>query len=134
MIRKNRYMELIEQCPLRPIRSERELKLATRTANQLALQAKLSRDEADYLDVLSDLIEKYEDDVHVIKPTSAPQVLSFLLDANAMTQAQLSRETGISKSTISAVLKGKRSLTVAHIHALCNRFKLDPSAFLAATN
>jgi len=47
MIRMNRYMQLIEQFPLRPIRSERELRTATRIANQLAVQAKLARDEKD---------------------------------------------------------------------------------------
>jgi HTH-type transcriptional regulator/antitoxin HigA len=124
-------MELIEQYPLRPIRSERALKLATGIANQLAVQTKLTQDEADYLDVLSDLIERYEDQFHTIQPAPARQVLSFLLDENGLSQAQLSRETGIAKSTISAVLKGKRTLAVSHIEALCDRFKLDPSVLLA---
>jgi len=43
-----------------------------------------------------------------------------------------SHETGTAKSTLSAVLKGKRRLAVSHIEALCNRFQVDPNVFLAA--
>jgi len=123
-------MELIERFSLRPIRSERELRNATRIANELAVESKLSRDERDYLDVLSDLIEKYEEENCWIEPTGGPKLLAFLLEENGISQAQLARETGIAKSTISAVLKGKRELGLSHIHALCRRFKLEPSAFL----
>lgn len=130
MIQKNRYMELIGHFPLRPIRAERELSKATRIANDLAVKPKLTRDERDYLDVLSDLIEKYEDENHRIEPVAGPALLAFLLEENGLSQARLARETGIAKSTISAILKGKRALRLSHVQALCRRFQLDPGAFL----
>jgi len=130
MIQKKRYMELIGHFPLRPIRTERELGKATRIANDLAVKPNLTRDERDYLDVLSDLIEKYEDKNHRIEPVAGPALLAFLLEENGISQARLARETGIAKSTISAVLKGKRALRLSHVEALCHRFKLDPGAFL----
>ena len=130
MIRKNRYMELIERLSLRPIRSDRELSHAARIANELAVKPNLTRDERDYLDVLSDLIEKYEDENHRIQIVAGPRLLAFLLEENGISQAQLARETGIAKSTISAVLKGRRAFSLSHIEALCCRFKLEPGAFL----
>ncbi len=130
MIQKNRYMELIEHFSLRPIRSERELTNATRIASELAVKTKLTRDERDYLDVLSDLIERYEDEHHRIAVVTGPRLLAFLLEENGISQAQLARETGIAKSTISAVLKGRRRFSLSHIETLCSRFKLEPGAFL----
>jgi HTH-type transcriptional regulator/antitoxin HigA len=123
-------MELIERFALRPIRSERELRQATRMANELAVKAKLTRDERDYLDVLSDLMERYEDEMHGIEAVAGPELLAFLLKENGLSQAQLARETGIAKSTISAILKGKRAMSLSHVEAFCRRFKLEPNAFL----
>ena len=130
MILKNRYLQLIEAFPLRPIRLDRELAKATEVAGRLAVSARLTRDEQDYLDVLSDLIERYEDKHHGIEPRSGPELLAFLLAENGLSQTQLARETGIAKSTLSAVLKGRRALSLAHITALGRRFRLDPNAFL----
>ncbi len=131
MILKGRYLQLIEAYPLRPIRSERDLAKATEVAGRLAVSARLTRDEQDYLDVLSDLIERYEDEHHRIEPRSGRELLAFLLEENDLSQSQLARETGIAKSTLSAVLKGRRALSLPHITALCRRFRLDPNAFLA---
>ena len=131
MIQRNRYLRLIEQLPLRPIRSEIDLAKATAVAGRLAVSSRLTRDEQDYLDVLCDLIERYEDEHHRIEARSGPELLAFLLEENGLSQAQLARETGIAKSTLSAILKGRRALSLAHVTALCRRFKLEPSAFLA---
>ncbi len=130
MILKGRYLQLIEAYPLRPIRSERDLAKATAVAGRLAVAARLTRDEQDYLDVLSALIERYEDEHHEIEPRSGPELLAFLLAENGLSQAQLARETGIAKSTLSAVLKGRRALSLVHITALGRRFRLEPNAFL----
>jgi HTH-type transcriptional regulator/antitoxin HigA len=131
MIQKNRYLQLVEEFPLRPLRSERELAKATAIAGRLAVSPRLSRDEQDYLDVLAGLIERYEDEHHQIEATSGAELLAFLLEENGLSQAQLARETGIAKSTLSAVLQGRRRLSLAHVTALGRRFKLEPSAFLA---
>ncbi len=130
MIQKDRYLQLIEAFPLRPIRSERDLAKATVVAGRLAVSVRLSRDERDYLDVLSDLIERYENEHHQIEPRSGPELLAFLLEENGLSQSQLARETGIPKSTLSAVLKGRRDLSLARVATLCRRFRLEPTAFL----
>jgi HTH-type transcriptional regulator / antitoxin HigA len=60
-----------------------------------------------YLDALSDLIASYEDEHHSIEPASDAAMLAHLMESAGVTQAQLSRETSIPKSTISEVLAGK---------------------------
>lgn len=124
-----RYMELVSRFPLRPIRSERDLDEATSIANGLAVQKRLTRSEQDYLDVLSDLIEKYEEEHHPIEPLSDGEALSALIESRGITQARLAREAGLSSSTISEVLNNRRELTRRHIEILSHYFDIDPAIF-----
>jgi HTH-type transcriptional regulator/antitoxin HigA len=89
----------------------------------------LNQDERDYLDILSDLIERYESDVHPIPPATDSEVLAHLIEAKGSTQADVARQTGIAESTISEVLAGKRSLSRVHIGRLCRYFNIGPTAF-----
>lgn len=125
------YPELIEQFPLRPIRSERQLDRATRLAFQLASGKRLSRGEQDYLDVLTHLIEVYEDAQHSIGPDASPQeLLGFLIEENGLTLSRLAKETGIHVSTLSEILHGKRDFNVQQISRLAARFRVDPGLFI----
>ena len=57
----DRYLELVKECPLRPIKSEAELGRATEVLGRLLRRDDLDDAEEDYVDVLGDLIEAYED-------------------------------------------------------------------------
>lgn len=120
-----KYAQLIAQFPLRPIRTDRQLRRASDVAWHLAVQARLSRDEQDYLDVLSDLISAYEEEQHAIEPATDADMLRHLLEARGVTQAQLSQEAGIAKSTISEVLAGKKPFSRQVIRKLADYFKVD---------
>src|SRR5258708_3211615 len=52
------YLILIQCFPLRPIRTDAELDAASRIIDELIDRDDLSLAERDYLDVLSDLVEK----------------------------------------------------------------------------
>ena len=60
----NEYFELVRRFPLRPIRSERELDNAIAVIDDLIARLARSAEADDYLDVLSDLVEKYESEHH----------------------------------------------------------------------
>ena len=125
------YSELIAAFPLRPIRSERQLDRAGRLAFRLASQERLGRDEQDYLDVLTQLIEVYEDEHHAIEHAASPrELLRFLIEENGLTLSRLAAETGIHVSTLSEILHGKRELNVQHIARLAARFRVDPGLFI----
>jgi len=60
-LKPDKYLELINRFPLRPIRSERENELAAEICNQLLDRFDaLSVQEKDYLEVLSTLVEEFE--------------------------------------------------------------------------
>ncbi len=125
-----RYHELIGRFPLRPIRSDAELDLAIETVNSLVDLEALDQDESDYLDVLSDLVHKYESQHHPIPPVSDADMLRHLIEARETTQASVAAETGISESTVSEVLAGKRKLNRRHIEALSRHFHVSPAVFI----
>jgi HTH-type transcriptional regulator / antitoxin HigA len=56
------YMELVRQFPLRPIRTKREYVAAAQVMDSLAIRGEdgLDQDELDYLEVLTNLVETYD--------------------------------------------------------------------------
>ncbi len=126
----NRYWELLHHLALRPIRSDEELDRAIAAIDALIDRPELDRDEEDYLDVLSDLVAKYESEHHPIPPASDAEILRFLMtDAKEVTQARLAVDTGIPESTISEVLSGKRGLSRRNIGILARYFHVSPAVF-----
>jgi HTH-type transcriptional regulator / antitoxin HigA len=126
----DRYLELVCQVPLRPIRSEAELDSAIAMIDALLDLDKRSGDEEDYLDVLSDLVEKYEDENDPMPTVASTDMLRFLIDNRATTQTEVATETGIAESTISEILAGKREMNRKHIEALARHFRVNPAVFM----
>jgi HTH-type transcriptional regulator/antitoxin HigA len=128
----DRYLELVRQFPLRPIRSDEELARAIAVIDSLVDRDELGQDEEDYLDVLGDITEKYEAEHHPMPPVSDADMLRYLIEARGTTQAKVAEETGIAESTISAILAGKRGLNRRHIEVLARYFKVKPGVFISA--
>ena len=127
------YLALIRRFPLLPITSETELDQAIALINELLDRDRLDAAEDDYLDVLSDLVERYEDVHHPI-PTddlSDGEMMEHLIEAKEVGQAEAARGTGIAESTVSEVLSGKRQLTRKQIEKLASYFHVSPAVFLS---
>jgi HTH-type transcriptional regulator / antitoxin HigA len=127
--RRDPYLELIQRFPLRPIRSEEDLDRAMEIVDELIDRDELEPPERDYLDVLSDLTERYESETYPIEPVSDAVMLAHLIAAKNVTQADVAREARIAESTISEVLAGKRMLNRIHISKLSRYFNVGPTVF-----
>jgi HTH-type transcriptional regulator/antitoxin HigA len=129
---RDTYLALVRRFPLRPIRNEAELDAAFAVLDSLTCRDDLDAGEADYLDVLSDLVERYEDRVHPI-PTddlSEAEMLAHLIEARGVKQVEVARATGIAESTLSEVLRGKRRMTRRQIVKLAGYFAVSPGVFM----
>jgi HTH-type transcriptional regulator/antitoxin HigA len=127
------YLSLIRRFPLRPIRDDGELDAASALLDELTERDDLVPAEADYLEVLGDLVEKYEEG-HIEMPhVSDAEMLRCLMEERGVRQAEVVRESGISKTVLSLVLNGKRELTREHIEILSRYFGVNPAAFLGST-
>jgi len=129
--RRDRYLEWIREFPLRPIRSDKELQRALAVVDRLLDKKRPVQGERDYLDVLSSLVHRYEQERRPMPTVSDADMLRHLIEAKDVTQAQLARDTGIAESTISTVLGGGRRLSRNHIEKLARYFHVGAGAFLA---
>jgi HTH-type transcriptional regulator/antitoxin HigA len=127
------YMALIRECPLRPVRGERDHNSAMKTVRRLLVKGddNLTVDEADYLEALVCLVKAYEAKQHrtELSPLTPLERLRFLMKESGMTQAELGRLLGGS-SAASMVLSGQRQLSKTHIRTLADHFRLERGYFL----
>jgi HTH-type transcriptional regulator / antitoxin HigA len=128
--REDRYLDLVRRFPLRPLRSDADLDAAIAVIDELLDHADLTDPEQDYLDVLSDLVDAYEDEHIPIAPVGDADMLRFLIENKDVTQSQLAAEAGIAESTISEVLSGKRKLNRTQIGKLARYFHVEPGVFV----
>jgi len=124
------YQSLLLDYEPRPIRSDAAYRRALRHVEKL-MRPRLSRDESELVEVLATLIEQYELREHPTPKSSPNEMLAHLMEARGEVQATVARATGIPRSTISAVLAGRRKLSTANIAALSAYFHVSPSAFMA---
>ena len=126
---EDRYLELIRRFPLRPLRSDADLDAAVAVVDGLIDGDDLTNAERDYLDVLSDLVESYEDAAVPMRVVDDAEMLRFLIENRSITQSELARQSRIAESTLSEVQSGKRNLTRTQIGKLARFFQVEPGVF-----
>jgi len=91
----------------------------------------MSDDQADYFELLCDLIASYEEsEAEADSETSPLETLKFLLEENGMSGADLSKILGASRLLGPMILRGDRKITASHAAALGKRFKVSPAVFI----
>jgi HTH-type transcriptional regulator/antitoxin HigA len=125
------YLSRVADFPLMSIKSQRQLETAQRVVDQLLALPRRDQGTEAYLDALSDLVEAYEDDHHHIPPASDAEMLAHLMESKGISQSQLHNETGVSKSTISEVLAGRRTFSRGMIRRFAAYFDVETSVLAA---
>ncbi len=124
------YLKLIRKFPLRPIRTEAENDEAVEAIAALAGREPLDAAERDYLDVLTELVLKYESQTYPISSVSGPAMVRHLIEAKDRTQAQVAAATGIAESSLSDMLAGKRKMSTKHVKALAKFFGVSADTII----
>lgn len=101
---------------IRPIRSEQDYASSLEYLNTV-IDAEEGSPEANDRDVLTVLIEKYEEEHYPIDIPDPVDAIRFRIDQLGLTQKDLVPYIG-SRSKVSEVLSGKRELTLKMIRAL----------------
>jgi HTH-type transcriptional regulator/antitoxin HigA len=102
--------------PVKPIRTERDYEAALERIEEL-WGAEPGKPEGDILDVLLILVGVYENEHHPVPPPSPVGAIKFVMDQRRLKQADLVPFIG-SRSKVSEVLSGMRTLTLSMIRAL----------------
>lgn len=123
------YTDLVAWYPPMVLETEAEYDQAVEVTKKLSLY-ELSDVQERYFDTLCILIETYEDQHPFDWPKIHPiEILKSLLDDQGMNISDFSRLIGVHRSIGTRILQGERNLTIPHIKALCERFKVGPELF-----
>jgi len=111
------------------IHNDKELELYTNALFQLTAIENPSRAEAEAIELLTLLVERYEQAHYAIPAAGAVSVVRFLIDRQDLAQRDLVPEFG-SESAVSMFLAGHRKLTLEQVRKLSSRFKLPADVFI----
>jgi HTH-type transcriptional regulator/antitoxin HigA len=124
------YAKLIARFPLRPLHDEVDYENALEAAELLVGLPDMTEDQADYLDVLTDIIQKYEAAHHAISSRATPlTTLKHFLAERGMSGSDLGRLLG-SRPLGAAILRGERQLSKTHVRKLAHEFRVSTDLFL----
>lgn len=114
-----------------PIRNERDYERMNTLMEHLLREVGEDEDHklADLLDVVSTLVEEYEDRKFPLDNARPRHVLKFLMEEHGLKQADLKKEIG-SQGVVSEILAGDREINIRQAKALAKRFGVSPAVFI----
>lgn len=113
---------------VKPIRTNSDLEAALHRISQL-LDAREGTPEFDELEVISILVEDFENWKYEISEVSPQRILKFLMEQNNLNQKDLIPYIG-SKTGVSEVINEKRPISLKAAIKLSKRFKVSIDAFV----
>lgn len=120
--------KMIERGAPHLIRTEQQLAAYTRALYKLTGEPRPTPAQVEAIELLTLLIERFEEENYTVPNASPTDVLRFLLDRHGLKQRDLAADLG-GESVVSEVLSGKRKLNAAHIEQLSKRFHVSPAVF-----
>ena len=125
------YKTLLQEAQPQVIRDSATHRRALRWIEKLMKQTKRTAAEERLLELLSILVNDYEEKLHPTPDIEPPRLLKHFMQARDLTQADVARVTGIARSTINDVLAGRRTVSVENAFRLGKMFSVEATAFLA---
>lgn len=127
-----RFEQLVQLMSPQAILDDVHLENTVEMIDVLMACGKLTKGQALYLETLVQLVQAYEASHHAIDISNITGLdsLKYLMGENKMNASDLARLLGVHASMGSKILKGERSLTVAHLKKLSTRFKVSPELFI----
>lgn len=113
---------------IKPIRSKKDLKEALRRIDEL-IDSKYGTAKYDELEILSTLVESYEEKHTPILPPDPVEAIRFRMDQLGLKQADLAKFLG-GKNRASEILSRKRSLSLRMIRSLHTNLQIPSSTLI----
>ncbi len=129
-INETAYRKLISKALPRIIETEQQNDRYLAELEALHDRGNLTAEEEKLSELLTLLIEDFENKHYQLKAASPVDIVRELMEANNLRQADLLDVFGTA-SVVSEVLNGKRDLSKAHIQKLSSRFHVSPELFFA---
>jgi len=126
-----KYGQLLAKALPRVIRTEKENELMLAKVWDLMKKGKrnLTVEETELLEVMSSLIERFEEEHYPLADSPPNQVLKTLMENRGLRQKDLLPIFG-SSGTVSEVVNGKRSISKAQAKKLSEFFHVSAEVFI----
>jgi HTH-type transcriptional regulator/antitoxin HigA len=130
LLDERKYQELLQEAVPVVIRTEKEYQRLLRAAAQLMEkpEPKITEEEGRLLEMLSMLIEEYEDRVHPLPKAEPHKMLNHLLQEKQLKASDL--WAILPKSRVSEILNGKRGISKTQAKQLAALLHVPVDLFL----
>jgi HTH-type transcriptional regulator / antitoxin HigA len=130
LLDERKYRELLQETLPVVIRTGKEYQRLLRAAAQLMQkpEAEITREEGRFLEMLSMLIEEYEDRVHPLPKAEPHKMLKHLLQEKQLKPSDL--WAILPKSRVSEILNGKRGISKTQAKQLAALLHVPVDLFL----
>lgn len=125
------YATLLKEAQPRVIHDEKTHQRALKWIDRLMKLRRLTPAQQTLLELLSKLVNDYEEQLYPTPDVPPRDILQHLLESSGKSQAEFGSAVGIPRSTISEVLNGKRAISVENAFRLAEYFHVEPSLFIA---
>jgi HTH-type transcriptional regulator / antitoxin HigA len=122
------YTALLREVAPKVIRTEQENEAYTEILYELDRRKNLTAAEKELAELLTLLIENFEETRYRLPRAKPLEVLRFLMEQHQLKQKDLVKVFGTA-SVVSEVLSGRRELNKEHIRRLSRRFRVSPELF-----
>ncbi len=113
---------------IKPIRTKRDYNTTLKQVDEL-WDAKANSPEADILNILTILIEDYEDKHYEIYPPNPIEAIKFRMEQLGLKNKDIAKLLG-GANRVSEILHGKRDLTVKMVRALNKELGIPAESLL----
>jgi HTH-type transcriptional regulator / antitoxin HigA len=128
IVDEKEYAGLLASTLPHVIHTEEENERCIAVLEALDGRGDLSVEEERIAELLTLLIEHFEEKNYALPAASPVEIVRHLMESNGLRQADMIDVFG-SASIVSEVLRGKRDLAKNHIENLSRRFHVSPAVF-----
>ena len=121
--------EMIAHGAPRVIHNDAELEMYTDALFRLTSLESPSSSEIEAIELLTLLVERYEEEHYSIPESDPLSVVRFLVEQQNLIQRDLIPQFG-SESAVSMFMTGQRNLTLEQVRKLSTRFNLSADVFI----
>ena len=111
------------------IKTPKQYKEYCHLLEELVVVKKKTAQHQDAIDLLTLLIEKWDEEHNTFGDADPVELLAFLMKENKIKAVDLANELEISKSLVSDILNYRRALSREIIRKLASRFKVSQELF-----
>jgi HTH-type transcriptional regulator / antitoxin HigA len=122
-------VEMIAHGAPRVIHNDAELETYTNALFRLTALESPAGAEVEAIELLTLLVERYEQEHYPIPKGDPVSVVRFLIEQQNLTQRDLIPQFG-SESSVSMFMTGQRNLTLEQVRKLSSRFNLPADVFI----